>query len=332
MFRIHKPSGSQRKSRQDFACGRSRCVAIAAYLVTMGLFCRVSQGEVEPTPAGEAASNRGDPEVVARLEDDDVSANRSLQSLEEQLLFQPVKHPSGLDWDAAHSGGADVFFRSKDGTRLHGWYCPVSKPRGSVLYLHGSTGNVTHCRDHLTLWKKLGLSVMTFDYRGYGQSEGGPTVDGVVADAFAARTYLARTDGISEKAVILHGRDLGGAIAAQLAAEESPRAMILESTYSSYRDLAHFHVPGESTLVPKHQLNSVEALHCYEGPLLQAHGNADTVVPYILGKRLFDEAHTSKEQPKEFIVLRGRNHSDPLPANFEGVVDNFLKHLISTQR
>ena len=97
--------------------------------------------------------------------------------------------------------------------------------------------------------------MLIFDYHGYGKSQGIPTVDGVIANAVAARTKLAMLCDIPETAVVLMGRSFGGAIALQLAAAVPCGALIIESSFSSLRDAAELHFPQLASLVPRDKLN-----------------------------------------------------------------------------
>jgi uncharacterized protein len=112
------------------------------------------------------------------------------QSIDELLLFFPSKFPNG-DWKPKDLHFNDVVFSAEDGTKLHGWYCPADDPRAVVLVAHGNAGHVASRAPWLRyLQAKARVSVFIFDYRGYGRSEGTPTVEGAIQDASAARTKL----------------------------------------------------------------------------------------------------------------------------------------------
>ncbi len=113
------------------------------------------------------------------------------QTLDELLLFFPSKYPEG-DWKPKGLNFEDVWFRADDGTCLHGWYCPCDNPRAIVLYAHGNAGNLSHSKSLIQYFHDdLRVTVLIFDYRGYGRSEGVPTAEGILKDARAARTLLA---------------------------------------------------------------------------------------------------------------------------------------------
>src|SRR5439155_17149604 len=123
----------------------------------------------------------------------------------------------------------DAWFEADDGTRLHGWFAEAKNPRAVVLHTHGNAGNVTHRAPLLELFReRLRASILVFDYRGYGRSEGTPDEKGILADARAARRWLAKRAGVAESDVVLHGTSLGGGVAVDLAARDGARGLVLE--------------------------------------------------------------------------------------------------------
>ncbi len=246
-----------------------------------------------------------------------------LAKLEQSILFQPLKYPQG-NWKPQGLVFEDAWFRSADGTKLHGWYVAHARPRAVVLYCHGNAGNVAFWAGVLpVLHDRVGVSVLLFDYRGYGRSEGTPDEPGVLTDARAARAWLAQRAGIAEKQIVLMGRSLGGAVAVELAARDGARGLVVESTFTSIRDVASVHYPLLPRDLVQIQLDSVGKIGRYRGPLLQSHGDADTLVPYKLGRGLFEAAN----EPKQFVTFRGRDHNDPPPAEYYRVLAAFLDRL-----
>lgn len=199
-----------------------------------------------------------------------------------------------------------VWLTTSDGVRLLAWYIPHASPRGVVLFCHGNAGNISHRLDTVRVLASMGLSVLLFDYRGYGESEGEPTEEGTYKDAQAAWEYLTIAREIPAREVIVWGRSLGGGVASWLAAEHTPRALILESTFTSIPDLgvrvyrwlpvrllARIHYATERRLA---------AISC---PVLVIHSPQDEVVPYDLGRRLYDAARP----PRRFLEIEGP-HND----------------------
>jgi len=247
--------------------------------------------------------------------------------LEESLLYFPTKYPDG-DWNPPGLVFEDAWFQAADGARLHGWFVPCDHPRAVALFAHGNAGNLSHRADLFIQLHRLGIAVLAFDYRGYGRSSGVPTESGIIADGRAARTWLAQRAGIPESEIVLMGESLGGAVAVQLAAESPARGLVLENTFTSAPDVAAFHYPW----LPVKQLmrtrfDSAAAIGKYHGPLLQFHGDADTIVPFALGRKLFDAAN----QPKQWVVIPGSDHNDPRTPAFFQALDQFIANLPSTE-
>ncbi len=173
----------------------------------------------------------------------DSAAETKAPSIDELLLFVPSKFPSG-DWNPKDLEFQDVFFAAEDGTKLHGWYCPADNPRAVLLLSHGNAGHVASRAPWLRyLQTRVKVSVFMFDYRGYGRSEGTPTIEGVLQDATAARAKLCELADVKDSEMLLMGESLGGALVVQLAAESPPQGLILQSTFSSLRDVANVHYP-----------------------------------------------------------------------------------------
>jgi len=243
---------------------------------------------------------------------------------EEHLIFFPARYPAG-DWQPEGLVFEDAWFRADDGTRLHGWYVDHPRPRAVLLWSHGNAGNLAGRADLLEeLHRRTGVAVLIYDYRGYGRSEGRPSEEGILADARAARRWLAQRAGVAEKDIVLYGRSLGGAVSVDLAAADGARGLVLDGAFTSIPDVAASHFPWLPVRWLLHtRLDALSKTGRYHGPLLQIHGDADTVVPIELGRRLFAAAN----EPKRLLVLSGADHNDfPPDEYFEALVD-FLDSL-----
>jgi fermentation-respiration switch protein FrsA (DUF1100 family) len=241
--------------------------------------------------------------------------------LENSLIFFPSRYPEG-NWNPVGLDFEDASFASADGTPLCGWYVPRQDARAAVLFCHGNAGNITHRTGILKMLnQRAGVSVLIFDYRGYGRSKGRPNEAGILADARAARHWLAVREKIADRDVVLMGESLGGAVAVDLAARDGARALILESTFTSAPDMAaHFYPWLPVRWAMQTRLDSLSKIGDYHGPLLLAHGTADTIVPIEFGRRLFAAAN----EPKKLIVLPGHDHNDGMPAQYYDDLAKFL--------
>lgn len=246
------------------------------------------------------------------------------QALENILVYYPKRFPEG-DWDDKSSKFEDVWFESDDGTKLNGWFAPAENPRAVLLYCHGNGGNVSTRQEPLHLFsERLGTSILVFDYRGYGKSEGHPFEKGIYADARAARKWLSEKTGMAEEEIILLGNSMGGGVAIELASKDGAPGLILESTFTSIPEVGKFHARGFPVRwMMTTRFDSIKKIGNYHGPLLQAHGDADKIVPYPLGKKL----HRAANEPKEFISIPGGGHSDPPSPEYFEALDRFIESL-----
>ena len=178
-----------------------------------------------------------------------------------------------------------------------------------MLFAHGNAGNLTHRAD---IARRAGqrLGASRADLRlSRLRPQRGPAVEaGVLADARAARRWLAERAGIAESQIVLMGESLGGAVAVDLAAHDGARAWCWKTRSARCPTWRAYHYPWLPVpLVMRTQLDSAAKIRDYHGPLLQFHGDADTIVPFKLGQRLFDAAN----EPKRLVVIPGGDHNDP---------------------
>jgi fermentation-respiration switch protein FrsA (DUF1100 family) len=217
------------------------------------------------------------------------------------IVFHPARE---LEYTPAAMGLSfeDVAIMTSDGLRLHGWYVPAPNARGTLLFCHGNAGNISHRIDSIEIFHNLGLSVLIYDYRGYGQSEGGLSIPGVTLDALAAWKWLTEERSVPSEKIVVFGRSLGGAVAMELMRHVIPRALILESTFSSLPEMARIpFLAPVARLVVGDIWNSAEAASALTVPTLCIHSPDDEIVPYRLGKRLYEAAAGEKY----FVEIHG---------------------------
>lgn len=215
----------------------------------------------------------------------------------------------------------DVFFTAADGSRLHGWWLPArGAALGSVLHLHGNAANVSN---HLPLVAWLpgaGFNVLMLDYRGFGRSQGRPTLDGVVDDAAAALAYLRARPGVDGGRLVVVGQSLGGATALRMLARDSAgvRLAVIEAAFASYRGIARDAaiqsvvlaplVPIAAPALPPAKDDPVTALPALRVPLLIVHGTDDEVIPFRHGEQLAAAAPPGTT----FLRVDGARHMESL--------------------
>lgn len=221
----------------------------------------------------------------------------------------------------------DVRMRTDDGVQLHGWYIPAAQPRGTLLFFHGNAGNISHRLDSIRIFNELRLSVFIFDYRGYGQSEGSPSEVGTQRDAIAAWRFLTEERGVSPRQIVMFGRSLGAAVAAWLATQREPGALILESAFTSVPDVAaeyYWWLPVR--LLARFDYATRDYVGGARCPVLVVHSPDDEIIAFKHGEAIFAAAR----EPKELLRLRGSHNEGFLlsGATYTGGLDAFLaRHL-----
>jgi uncharacterized protein len=201
----------------------------------------------------------------------------------------------------------ELAIETEDGERLHGWWVPAARPpRAHALFLHGNAGNIGDRVPHLELLAAAGLDVLAFDYRGYGRSSGRPSEQGTYRDAAASVAELLRRPGVDPARVVYLGESLGGAVALELATHSPPAGLVLQSTFTSIRDMARLHYPLIPRTVVPDAYPSLRLVREVRTRLLVLHGDRDEIVPLMYGEALFEAASC----PKEMIVFPGVGHND----------------------
>jgi hypothetical protein len=217
-------------------------------------------------------------------------------------------------------------FEAADGTRLHGWFIPEApfkpgpkaKPaRGPlaaeklvVLLCHGNAGTVSDRVLKADILHRLGLSVLLFDYRGYGRSAGSPSEKGTYQDAEAAWRWLV-AKGFAPERIVLYGESLGNAVAVETALRHPPRALILESAFTSIADMGKVVYPWLPVrLIARTRYDNLAKIGSVRAPVLVLHSREDRVVPFRMGEALFAAA----PEPKEFFEMTGSHDEGFLDA------------------
>lgn len=232
---------------------------------------------------------------------------------EEKLIYFPSRE---LDLTPAELSleHEEVTLETDDGLRLHGWFLPARSGRTaeslspSVLYCHGNAGNVSHRLVSVAeMHAELGVSVLLFDYRGYGRSEGSPDEAGTYRDARAAYRYLVVDRGVPPDEIVLYGESLGAAVALELATEVPARALVLESPFTSIADMARAAYPWlPASGLLRTRYDNLAKIPEIGVPLLVVHGTRDETVPFEQGQRLYERAPA----PKRFLAVEGAGHSN----------------------
>ena len=248
------------------------------------------------------------------------------------LVDTPMRH--GIEYQSENILAAD-------GTRLNAWFLPArtrngEKARATILFLHGNAENIsTHFRSVAWL-PAAGFNVLALDYRGYGASEGFPTLAGVQLDIDAAMRSLLALKGVDPNRIVIFGQSLGGALAIYYAAHSAYRAniraVVIDSAFYDYRDIVREKMASIFITWPFQWLpwltvdddyspaSSVAAISPL--PLLLIHGDRDVVVPFHDSQQLFERAG----EPKELWIVPGAGHTQSLGS--EEIRKKLVEYLI----
>jgi hypothetical protein len=230
-----------------------------------------------------------------------------LYLLQSRMVYYPeigrdvgaTPRQAGLDYE-------EVRLLTADGVALHGWFVPSAQSRGTVLFLHGNAGNISHRLDFLRMFNRLGYNTLIIDYRGYGKSAGEPSEQGTYLDGEAAWRYLTEERRVPSCRIALFGESLGGAVAAWLAVRHKPAALVIASGFTSVPDLAKRFYPFLPVRwLARIRYDTRENLSAVAAPVLIAHSRDDEIVPFEHGRALYAAANA----PKQFLELAG-GHND----------------------
>jgi hypothetical protein len=243
------------------------------------------------------------------------------------LIFHPMRElvltpdQIGLDYQ-------EVEFEAADGVRLHGWFLPARTPRrGSILFLHGNAENISTHIASVAWLPAQGFDVLLFDYRGYGRSEGSPSLAGLQLDFEAALATLLARPEIDPERIVVFGQSLGASLAITALAA-SPRrrqvhALVIEGAFTSFRELAREKLGGFWLTWPLQvplgltiddHYRPIDAIgELAPMPILIVHGEEDGVVPPHHALALYEAAR----RPKTLWLVPGAGHISAFatPAN-----------------
>jgi pimeloyl-ACP methyl ester carboxylesterase len=231
-----------------------------------------------------------------------------------KILYHPS---SSVDATPGDSGQPfDNVTLPLKGDQLTGWWVPSRTPQPrTLLYLHGNAANVAANLDHVLRLRNTGLNVFIIDYRGYGHSTGRPPRENLLyEDAERAWTYLVSERKIEPAHIVIYGHSVGGAVAVHLAGNHADAgALITEGAFTSIADMANgspaAYLPLR--LILTERFDSISRIRSLHLPKLIIHGDADSMVPPLMARRLYDAA----PNPKQLAIIPGGGHENSAVAN-----------------
>ena len=226
----------------------------------------------------------------------------------DRFLFYPTKYPEG-SWDQRDHASIpiqEVEVAARDGTKLVAWYARPPNPRATFLFFHGNAGNVSDRLSILEQLATLGIETFAAGYRGYGKSGGTPSSAALPDDAESAYHCVTQQYGVKPDKLILFGKSLGGAAAVHVASRNPCAGLIVQSSFTSVKDMASKLVPYFPIGVfMGRKLDNLSAIATVKVPTLVIHGKADEIIPFEQGVRLFEAA----PQPKWFAQYDDADHN-----------------------
>jgi hypothetical protein len=229
--------------------------------------------------------------------------------MQAKLVWFPGPPPARTPADAGLAY-EEVALRADDGVQIAAWWIPAgsagNSPIGAVIVCHGNAGSIENRIPLALALRRTGLSVLLFDYRGYGNSEGSPSEDGTYLDGEAAWEHVVRDRGIPASRLVVFGESLGGGVAVELAGRREVAALVLESAFPSVPELgARVYKMLPVRLLARIHYDNAAKIGALHLPLLVMHSPDDEIVPIDLGRSLFEAAG----EPKQFVETTG-GHND----------------------
>ncbi len=239
-----------------------------------------------------------------------------------QLLFMPS---SGMMQTPESAGltAQDVWIETEDNVRLHSWYFPNEESDLVVVLSHGNAGNISGRIPIAETLLNCGVSVLMYDYRGYGQSEGRPSEKGLYRDIEAVVHTLKNDLEYSEQQIIMYGRSLGGAVAAYATTRFDLGGLVLDSAFKNLKAMVRDVYPFVPAWLAKYDFPTDKYLQKLEGlPVMVMHSPQDEIVGFHHGEYLYGLL----DEPKRFVELRG-GHNDNFFASTDIIEENWRWYL-----
>jgi fermentation-respiration switch protein FrsA (DUF1100 family) len=215
-------------------------------------------------------------------------------TIPEKVLFRP--HASSYQDDR------NIFkLATADGAKISATYLPDPQAHYVILFSHGNGEDIGDVRGDLVHLNALGFAVLAYDYHGYGTSEGSPSERHCYADIDAAYEYLTYELKLPPERIILYGRSVGSGPSVDLAARRPVGGLILESAFTSAAACSVL-----TRLLPADAFRNLDKIGSVKCPVLAIHGRRDWIVPFRLGKALFEAANG----PKRCLWIERAGHND----------------------
>lgn len=234
--------------------------------------------------------------------------------LQDRLIFFPGAWPAGFELPEKLGSSilTPVTLKTPDGIKIDAVFAETITParqRKTVLFSHGNAGNLLHRFGKIEKMCKAGFDVFIYDYRGYGRSEGSPTVAGAISDGKTALQWLLDDKKTNSEDIVLYGESLGTGVAAELLRESGLRfaAVVHESGFASLSAMAGRRIPLVGSFILKRDMPTSETIKNYHGRLLVIHSRKDGVIPYSDSELIYNTCPSSH---KTLYTIEAAGHND----------------------
>tara|TARA_B100000029_G_scaffold206501_1_gene204267 strand:- start:703 stop:1539 length:837 start_codon:yes stop_codon:yes gene_type:complete len=214
-------------------------------------------------------------------------------------LFQRnlLYHPSENNYsgDQLQVSVEKVKIKTSDNIELLSWFHNknISKYK-TILFFHGNAGSLENRIHKINHFKDMKVNFLIVAWRGFSGNKGKPTEQGLYEDARSAINWL-KTKGINEKNIIIYGESLGTGIATEVSQNKNFAGIILESPFTSMVDAGKNQYPYLPVrILLKDKYESDKKLKNIRIPILIMHGKIDNIVPFYMGKKMYEIANEPK--------------------------------------
>lgn len=195
------------------------------------------------------------------------------------------------------------YFTTNEGRKINAWLLKSNsgKPKASVFALHGNAANLNVQYRNFSNLTQYGYQVFIFDYAGFGYSEGKATRKNALQDSFSAFEFFENLDKVKNTPKIIYGQSIGGNFAIPVAVQNQDgiEGLVLEGTFMNFKNIPNYYVPFLGGLIIANNYNNKQNLKSFKKPMLVIHSTEDRVVPFKLGKKIFENAN----EPKAFLEI-----------------------------
>ena len=217
----------------------------------------------------------------------------------------------------------EVIINSENDIKLKSWFAYENPNNKTILFFHGNAGELGARVYKLNKFHDLDLNFLIISWRGFSGNKGKPTEQGLYKDAKNAVVWL-EDKGIKKKDIILYGESLGTGVAVELATKDQYSGIILESPYTSMIDMGKRFYPFlPIRILQKDKYSSLKKLKKVKSPILVLHGKSDKLVPFYMGKKIYDAAN----EPKYYYFPEFDNHMMTYDENMLKTLSNFLNEI-----